>query len=206
MKAWDQFLRDIRLDVPGCPEPVAEHAALRAAQEFFERTGAWKVWLEPIRTQPGVMEYDIELERGSELVRIERATLAGRPADITTPDALPDDWKTSQAGISDCICTSDRKTLIVLPVPTAVVVLQVEATLKPSNRAEGIEDYLYDLYVESIAFGAKARLMQQPAKPYSNPALAGVYEGRFISAMATLGIQKMRGFSSANRRSRIKTF
>lgn len=206
MKTWDYFLRDVLPDVPGCPEPVAEHALLRAAQAFCERTKVWKLWLDPIQTVAGIMDYEIELEQRTELVQLVQATLDGRELDLRPYEILPADWRDNQAGLGPLVATPDRKNIVLLPAPTTEVFLRVEAILRPSNAAEGVEDFLFDLYVEPIALGAKARLMQQPGKPYSNPTEAAACESRFNSAMATLSVKKWRGFSSAMPRSRVKTF
>ena len=206
MKTWDQFLRDVMPYVPGCPEPVAEHALLRAAQDFCAGTQVWKIWLDDITTVADVLEYDLNLELRSELVRLERATLDGRPVVVTTEEVLPVDWKTSTAGIGTCIFTVDRKTITLLPAQTADLVLKVQACLKPSDTAEGVENFIFDQYARQIACGAKASLMMQPGKTYSNPGEGASLEAEFNGAIGGVGFQRWRGFSSARPRARLSTF
>lgn len=206
MKVWSQFFSDILIDVPGCPDPTVERGLLRAAQAFCIGTQVWKLWLENITTQANVTEYDFELEPKSELVKLERATLDGRSLLITTPQSLPDDWRTNSAGLADCIFTSDRKTLTLLPTKVAGLVLRVEAVLKPSNSATGVEDFIFDQYGEVIAMGALARLLQQSNTPYSNPAKGLALDERFKESIAAVGFQHWRAFSSARPRSRLSTF
>lgn len=205
MKTWDQFLRDVLPDVPGCPEPVAEHAIMRAAQEFCAGAMVWTVWLDNVTTRADATEYDIELEPASDLAQLMRATLDGRDIDITTAASLPSDWKTNTAGISTCLHTQDRKTMILLPAQAAGMILRVEAALKPADDAQGVEDHVFE-YVETIAMGAKARLMKQADKPYTNPTLALVHESDFKLAINRVGLKAMRGFSGAMPRGRAKTF
>ena len=206
MKKWDQFFPDLLIDLPGCPNPTIEHALLRAAQQFFSGAHVWKIWLDNTATSLNVTQYDIALEPNSELVRLERATLDGRPIGIKVPESLPADWQTNTAGIADCIFTSDRKTLFLLPAKAAGLILRVEATLKPANSATGIEDDLFDQYADTIAMGAKARLMQQLGKPYTNMTDGATYEQRFMTAIKTIEFQRFRAFSSTSPRARVKTF
>lgn len=205
MKAWSQFFRDVLPDVMGCPEPSMELALLRAAREFFAGAHVWTVWLDNTMKIAGITEYDIELERNCELVKVLRATLGDRRIDITTPDSLPDDWQINPTARAECIFTSDGKTITLLP-SNATGLLRVQAVLKPSNAAVGIEDYLFDRYVEPIATGAKARLMLQPGKPYSNPAYGSVLDGQFRDAISGILIQRFRAFSKAFPRARIQTY
>jgi hypothetical protein len=206
MKAWSAFLPDVLVHVPGCPDPVAEHAVLRAAQEFFETTRVWKQWLPDITTATETTEYVIFLEPKSELVRLERATLSGRPIRVRTEDQLPDDWQTYTSGIEDGVHTSDRRNLVLLPAQSEDLVLKVEASMRPSNTATGIEDCLFDLYVQQIAAGAVAALKEQSEKPYSDLAGAGAWRSRFETHMGVTDFQRSRGYSSARPRRPIKTF
>jgi hypothetical protein len=206
MKAWSNFLKDVLVHVPGCPEPVAEHALLRAAQEFFETTRVWKLWLDDILTVATITEYEMSLEPKSELVRLERATLAGRPIRVRSEDELPDDWRTYTGGILDGVHTSDRKNLVLLPAQLTGLALKVEVSLKPSNAATGVEDRIFDLYVRQIAAGAVAELKAHTEKTYSDGNGAGVWRGRFEEHMGATDIQRFRGFSSARPRRPVKTF
>lgn len=206
MKKWDQFFPDLLIDLPGCPNPTVERALVRAAQQFFSGAHVWKIWLDSTTTAANTTQYDLALDPNAELVRLERATLDGRPIAITTPDTLPADWQTNTAGIADCIFTTDRKTITLLPAKAAGLVLRVEATLKPANSATGIEDYLFDQYADTIAMGAKARLMQQPDKPYTHVTDGLNFEQRFIAAISSIDFQRGRAFSSALPRARVRTF
>lgn len=207
MKTWANFLKDVQVHVPGCPEPVAEHALLRAAQEFFSTTRVWRLWLPDATTTTGLTDYLMLMEPKSELVRIERATLDGRSIEVRTEDELPDDWKTYTGGIVDGVHTPDRKGLILLPAPASDgLVLRVEVSLCPANDATGIEDRLFDLYVQQIAAGAVADLKGHAGKTYSDTAGSLAWRSRFEAHMGVTDIKRARGFSSARPRSRVRTF
>lgn len=205
MKAWSQFFPDVLPEVPGCPDPMLERALLRSAQDFCAGAHVWRVWLDTITTIASVTEYDIELAAHSELVKLERAAMDGRPLPVITPEMLPDDWHTS-ASARNGVFTHDRKTLTLTTSPAAGLALRVEATLKPSNNATGVEDFLFDQYVDQIAMGALARLMQKSAMPWSNPAKGLELERQFEQAIAGINFQRWRAFSSALPRAAARTF
>lgn len=207
MKAWSLFYPDVLPSVIGCPAPMLDHALLRAAQSFFTKSQVWKLWLDNVTTTLGVTDYDLELESNSELVKLERATLDGRPITVTTPEVLPADWQTSQLRISDCIFTVDRKTVTLLPTPTtAGLVLRIEAVLKPSNAATGIEDYLFDNYNDTIATVATAELLKKPGMPWTNMVLGQEIANLANDKVSAIAFQKWRAFSAALPRARVRTF
>lgn len=206
MKAWSLFLKDVMPHVPGCPEPVAEHAIRRAAQEFFEATRVWRLWLTETETEDAQTDYSLFLETKSELVRLERATLDGRDIEVRTEDDLPADWKTYPTQVGTGVHTSDRKTVVVLPPPAAGLVLLIEASLKPSNDALGIEAHLFEQYVTQIACGAVAALKEHAGKTYSDATGSLIWRARFDNHMSAADFKRYRGFSSARPRRQIKTF
>jgi len=205
MKAWEEFYPDVTPEVPGCPDPTIDIALRRSAQRFFQDTGVWRLWLDDVTTTGG-MELDIELEPNSELAQLLQATLDGREIEVYAPDHLPAGWKTGEAGFAVGVCSFDAKTLHLLPQQASGLVLRVEATLRPSNKATGVEDRLFDRYVLPIAMGAKALLMAQPGKAWSNPDLASAYANAFASEIHTVGAAALSGFSRAPRRVRPSFF
>lgn len=206
MKAWSSFYPDVLPEVPGFVIPLVDIALRRAAQEFFATTGAWRLWLDDVTTEEDRTEYDIELEANSELVKLLRATLEGRPIRTVLEDELPADWKTTTAGMADCVFTQDQRNLVLLPAQEADLVLKVEATLRPSDAATGIQDAYFAQYSRDIANGALAYLLAQLHKPYSNPAQAQRYQVLFDGAMAVADLRRMRGHSGAMPRARVQYF
>lgn len=208
MQLWEAFYKDVSPFVPGCSEPELDHALLRAAQHFFARTRVWKLWLDEINTSAGVIEYDLNLESKSELVRIERATLNAQLLTIQTEANLPGNWREfpNQSGVCQSIHATDGKTVVLLPPPKDGLLLKIEACLKPSNSAVGIENRFFDQYVLAVATGAKAELMLQPGMPFSNPTEGMRLQSEFNGKMAAISIQNARGFSSHRPRQRGRYF
>lgn len=149
MKPWSAFLKDVRPQVPGTPEPILEHALLRAAQTFCTETRAWKVELDPTLTVDGQLDYDINLDR-AELVRLEAATLNGNAYTV---------WRQGSDTVGDrYVFSPDGKTIEFTEQPEAGLPLVLTCSLKPSNDAIGVDDAIYDRYVAVIAAGAVAAL------------------------------------------------
>lgn len=206
MKAWSEFLKDVLVHVPGCPEPVAEHAIKRAAQEYFETTRVWKCWLIDITTSDSATDYPMFLPSKTELVRLERATLNGRPIRVRSEEQLPAEWRTYTQSIEDGVHTSDLRTLILLPAQAAGLVLKVEASIRPDQSATGVEDQFFGRAVLPIAMGAVAALKEHQDKTYSDPNGALTWHAKFLGAMGVEDLQRMRGYSSMRPRRRIQTF
>lgn len=160
MKTFDNFFRDLLPTVPGCPEPVAEHALLRASQRFCELTRAWVRTMEPIFLSNTNDTFDLELEPNSELVRIEWAKMNDREVAIARPGQ-------DMGRTSTYIACDDGTTVFVNPKPAEDGLLVLRVALKPSNSATGVEDFVYARHAEVIALGARALLKQHPRKTYS---------------------------------------
>lgn len=207
MKTWDQFLKDVLVHVPGCPEPVAEHAVLRAAQEFFEATHLWRLWLaDDIVTVADATDYEPFPDFQTEIARIESAVLDGREIAVRSADELPADWRDNPQSVCTGVHTTDRKTIVLLPPQAAGLALKLELSLKPSNSALGIADELFAQYVRPIAAGAVALLKEHTGKSYSDGTGSLIWRVRFEDQMAGADFRRHRGFSSARPRRPIKTF
>lgn len=206
MKAWSEFLKDVMPHVPGCPEPVAEFALKRAAQEFFETTRLWKLWLVDQTTEADRTDYFLILEPHSQLVRLERATLDGREIEVRAEEDLPADWQTYPQCVETGVHTTDRDGLVLVPAQAADKVLKVEASLKPSDDAQGIDNLLFAHHARQIACGAVADLKGQADKTYSDPDGSLLWRSRFEGHMNVVEFQRRRGFSSSRPRPRVKTF
>lgn len=198
MKTFEAFFPDLLPLVPGCPEPVAKFALRRAAQRFCELTLAWRANMDPIYLTPGIDEYDLNLETTAELVRIEKALIGDRDMHVLTPN----DCVSRHRPYIEC---ADKKTVFVNPTPTVEALLTITASLKPSNSATGVEDFLYDQYVSVIANGASGLLKQHPAKLYSAANGREVWV-EFESRCAGIKLSKWRGHGRNTPRTRANFF
>lgn len=195
MKAWELFLPDVQPLVPGAPEPVIEHALRRAAQEFCQKTRAWRKVLDTTTVVADVDEYDIELEPNSELVRFESIKLNGEDLTIVQPGSP------EASRLTEFAYCGDGKTLVLNPVPVAEGSLLVTASLYPGNAATGVEDFIYDRYAETIAGGALGKLMQHALKPYTDKAEGLKREVAFDRACGRIFTNLWKGMAGNTARS-----
>lgn len=197
-KLFESFFPDLMPLVPGCPEPTAKMALRRASQRFCELTLAWRAKMDPITLVAGIDEYDLSLDTSAELVRIEKALIGEDEVKVLTPNE-------SVSRHCPYIECADKKTVFVNPAPTVEQILNITASLKPSNASTGVEDFLFDQYVMVIAKGAAGLLKQHPAKLYSAPDGRDVW-AEFEGRCATIKMSKWRGHGRNTPRTRPNFF
>lgn len=80
--------------------------------------------------------------------------------------------------------------------PNATGALRILCALKPTRASTSFPTWIYERYVNVIAHGAKAKLMEVPKKPYSDPQLAGYHMGKFHDGVSEA---RLRSAKSATR-------
>jgi hypothetical protein len=189
MKTWDQFLPDILPHCSAAPSMVAEDQARNAAETFLTDSRAWRVWLS-ITTDDTKTEYTPALPTGTQMVKLHAAKLDGVPMDLepTTPGETGAAWKV----------WTDLTTITAGPAaPGAGKTLAVQVSLTVTPDSVGLDDAMFNRYRQGIAHGAIAMVCAASDKPYSNPAKAGEYEGKFRAVIDKARAEKARGNSSA---------
>ena len=88
---------------------------------------------------------------------------------------------------------SDDGTVGLLMPPNAAGNLRIQAALKPTRASTTFPTLLYERYVETIAHGAKAKLMLSPKKPYSDAQLGAYHQTQFDALIGEARIRVARG-------------
>ena len=173
---------ELVLAAPNAPVPLIHLCLNRASRTFMRETRAWQEWLEPTEvTGEAFKEYSFELPQGAELLRMERASLNGRPIGISRARDLPaDPWRHAQHGCAYLVSTDLRNFTVGMFAGGA---LQVYASLVPSTRATSIPDTVGTLYHEAIREGAKAELLNTRGTDYYAPDQAAVSLAFFKQAI-----------------------
>ncbi len=73
-----------------------------------------------------------------------------------------------------------------IPSLSIETTLRMEIAYQPKRTAAVIDDYLFDLYGEQIAWGCIARMLMHRDTPYSNPGMAPAFDARFEQAISRL--------------------
>ncbi len=187
MRTWDYFYPDVLPQVLGCPEPAVDRALLRSAQEFFEKTRAWRVQMDPITTIENTQQYDMNLPQYTILERLEAATLNGQDIGVDTMlDTTTADIARNNAGCKRVIANSNTSVLL-LPAQAADLPLVIVGDVRPSDKAldTGISDNsMASDYSEAIARGALYRLLSQSDQPWTNMNKASIERAEFTATIA----------------------
>lgn len=205
---WSDWFKDLLPHVPGCPNILASHELLRAAQAFLIQTRAW-VWTQAAVPITAGQTIETIAVSGAQLVRVERAWYDDKPIDVRTTEELdthfPDDWQ-SHTGTPSAIVQVTPGVVQLYPIPDAAATtgLKLRVSLKPSETATGLPHDLAVKYREEILAGAKARLMLYPNKPWSNDKMAIVSAGAFDAGVGMATLQAARSFGRGRISSRPK--
>lgn len=204
MAALSTLYQDILPYVPGCPDPMLDQEIRQAARMFFARTKAWVQWLEEVFVSGALREYDLDLPTQTEIVRVQRATVDGRPVEVVGWNSLPSDLALHATGGSpQLVSSADRMTVTIGSPGAAGSKLQVQVALMPSQSAASIPDTVLLLHRDAIAEGAKYRLMRVPG-PLSKPQEAEQARVLFERAIAASSVDAWRGHTNATPRSSVK--
>jgi hypothetical protein len=187
MRSWIELYDVHMTDIAGCTIKAACDALRIGAQVFCERTKVWRADLDPMITQRGVQVYDFDLSSEVEIVKILAAKLDGCDIPLQTT-AAPGDR---------CICVMSPLQFALYPTQAKGLRIQFYAALEPSATASGMEEWVADKYGRLLAKGAKAELLNQTAKPYSDPNRAMLLRAEFDQGMAEVMAEVSNNFSAA---------
>lgn len=203
MKTYEDFFPDVLPDVPGCPSDVAIRAIRHAVIEFCEKSLIHQITQDPISIRANYSDYDLEAPKGFRVHKVMKAWFKGveltpvAPDDITTPDTyntVIGDYTPSKSEPTG-YTQKDFDSVSFLPIPnqshTNAITMRV--ALVPLRDSTQVEDFLYEQWGEAIASGAKARLMLNPGKPYTNQEAAAINQGRYMMAMNDARQRAIRG-------------
>lgn len=200
MVLWSAWIPDILPHVAGCPIPIVEHELRRAAQEFFERTRAWKVQLAAVPVTSGTQEVAITVADAAEQVPVWASEVWYDGLWIrlaTTEDLFARDrnWPT-RTGVPSEYTQLTPGSLRLYPIPSANAVtgLTCLAAIKPADTATGIPDALRVKFRQAIASGAKSRLFAYPGKPWSSPEMAKMFRDDFDAEIDKATLAATRAF------------
>lgn len=200
---WSSFFPEIATFAMGCPNPLLEAKLRQAAIEFLERTRAWVEWLDPVTSFDGLVEYDFDIPAGSDVARVERATVDGEPIVIQSYRDAPHDWSRTDL-VNQGLVSRDLKTFRLGNAVAAGLVIQVQVALTPSRTATGLPDDLFDKYKDDIVHGALSKLLEVPSTTYYQPDVAGRKFSMFEAAIAANAVDAWRGLTGNTPRARVK--
>ena len=200
---WSAFVPYLAPYAASCPNPLVEAEARRAAIRFFRRTRAWVEWLDPVLSKDGAVEYDLDVPNGADVVRVERATLDGKPLPVLSFRDAPKDFARSDL-TSQGLVSANRKTFVLGNAVAAGLTLQVQVALAPSLSATSLPDDLFELHGLDIANGALSAILAVPGAAFFQPDLAMLKGAHFEGAINAVSVDAWRGFTASTPRVKAK--
>lgn len=165
-RLFTDFLPEVLPYVRDCPPDVAANAVRNACIEFCEET-QWLTQTQSITLLPNITAYDIDYDRTMVPIRMVSAKIGG-----VDQSGLTFDPTTYQVGLP--YTPSER-------VFNGLVIV---VAYKPARGSVSIDDSVYERWAEGIAHGARARLYEVPAQPFSDAQRALYSRALFKSAKA----------------------
>lgn len=204
MKNYDVFYPEVLPEVPGCPAPLALQAIRNTVIEFCEKSLIHQVTQDPLTLVPNITDYGLDSPSSQQRVqKIMRVWFKGSeigpvaPDDVMTPElyAANIPGYTPVKGPTQGYTQKEVGTVSFLPIPDQryVNAITMRVALVPTRNSTTLEDFLFEQWGEFIACGAKARLMLNPGKPYTNSEAAVVNQGRYMTALNDARQRAIRG-------------
>ena len=175
MIAVSEFFPRLIPYVIGCSEPMAAQALVDSAIAFCNDSLAARTLLDAQQTSKNNPEFDISVPTGMAVSRVLRVWIGGREIQGVAVDWVND--ASSTTGQPNNFYTRQIESELVAllsPTPDAIYDVRAEVATRPTRAAKSFENELFDLWMEPIIEGAKARLMAIPDQPFTNPGMAGI--------------------------------
>ena len=204
MKTYDVFFPEVLPEVPGCPPEMALQAIRNTVIEFCQKSLIHQVTLDPLTLVDNVCDYDLDSSsKDKQVVKVMKVFFKGQeiqpvaPDDIIAPDAYSRTVGGYEAtkGPTKAYTQKDFDTITFLPIPDQRYqnAITMRVALAPTRDSTQFEDFLFNTWGELIACGAKARLMLNPGKPYTNQDAASVNQMRYMTALNDARQRATRG-------------
>lgn len=176
---WADIHSLVLPDVPGCPTPTIDVALAASAADFCARSHIWREELDPEIVISGIADYELSPNTtGAVLESVLWANLDGQPLEHVDARYV-EKSKLDDTGKPTSFWLINDTTVRLLPIPDDRYDLTTAISVKPSRAATGVEDWIYESYVEPIVSGAIWRLARTPGKAWSDPEIAMYHHRMF---------------------------
>ena len=180
-------LPEIIIDVPNCPNPIAQRALRDCLMDFCRRSEAWHVRQDygvTVADQPNAV---LDIPEHTRFVKVLSLTHDGHPLNPASEKMLDnqvDNWRSHKGCPHAFYEVADREIrLYPTPTETEVGVLSGTLSIAPTRSATEIDADLFDSWLEGIVAGAQYRLFMMPDKSWTHPQLAMMLSETFETAI-----------------------
>lgn len=204
MTPYTAFLPDVLPFVHDCPEISAIAAIRSAAIEFCEKSHYWQADVDAMDTDEGESLYMVAVPDGSTMISLvdgwyNNARLAIKSADELARLFRGSDWR-SVIGDPMYVTKMTGSMIRLCPIPTKTEFESVglRAVLAPTRDSTGVDDDIYERFLEVVAKGARSRLYATPGQPYYDMNLSMSYRKEFITGIGEAKILANKGLTRAS--------
>lgn len=199
-------------EVPSCPDETARMAVEMAFRELCVRAKVWADWLDPITMVDGVATYDLEALEANALTESPMQVWVG---DLQLTPKSPDeinllipDWQTQTSNEPVYFNMPIlRQTVTVYPTPMgATKPLRIKGVFMPKRTITSIPDNVALFHLDTIAMGAKAKLMMQAKQTWSDKVMGDYWTKKFEIAVESASIDKSKGDVESSTQVRPRAF
>jgi hypothetical protein len=194
------FVRD-------CSAPAAVVAARFAAIEFYKQTLWQQEMLEPVDLIEGQSIYELETPPDTVPATVMRVEIENRSSVLMpiTKDYADRTWGSSWVGrvaTPRAYLQLSANDICLIDAPDANAIetygrMRIICAVQPTPDATEIDDSVFNLYAEALAYGARARLVETAGQPYYDPQSAPLLWGRFYGGVYEAKARRMRDHTRA---------
>ena len=198
--AFTEFLPEVLPSVPACAEPLAVNAVRNAAIEFCSNTLFWQETQADTAITVAVTPsapLTLSAPTGARIIQIMAVTIDGLPLSPISIDMLDDgvyNWRGRTGKPSAFYQPNPDQLVFVLP-PDASYTATLRVAYSPTRVADGVDERIYQNYLEAVSFGAVARLAAIPGQAFSNPEVASYARAMFNNAMTDATIEANKSYT-----------
>lgn len=184
---YTDLFNEVLPEMPGCSTALAENAIRNAVIAFCRDSWVWKHNPDKQAIVSGTAEYSLESPAGSDVAEIMLLTQEG-------VQLQPLSAEKADAGEAGYVLSEDRTTVTLYPTPAVNVTNGLSFTLAvaPRRASTTFPSWIFSRYLDSLAVGAKARLMRMPAKPWTNMEAGDAYLKEFRAGATAAKAEAVR--------------
>ena len=192
---WADIYDLVLPDVPGCPTPTIDVALGVSAADFCARSHIWRETLDPEPVVRNVADYELTPSFTNTVTEsVLWANLDDTPLEHVDSRYI-DKSRMSETGTPTAFWMLNDTQINLFPIPDSKGTLTAAIAVKPSRDATGVEDWIYESYIDPIVSGAIWRLARVPGKAWSDPEIAMYHHRLFEKGITDARVRDHRNVS-----------
>ena len=205
---YDQFFPYVLPYAPAVPEMVATTVIQSACMEFCQKSEWWIYDAPAFDSVAGQWAYNPAPPANTQVVRFRSCWYDNLPlipkSTVELNLLYPYNWREQATQPLYFTNTLLPGELDIVPPPqlSEPGVLVCTLSIMPTITSTGVDDSLLNYWSEVIGRGARARLLERPDEPYSNPQQAMVCWTNFRRGIAEARIQREKSLTRTETRVR----